>query len=108
MSKKHGQRKRRKKAARKRARAKSAAGLLHNLADALNACDKAGLRIRLGYGYPFCEQGIVLPPTRKGQHWEARPFAARPDGLVSADPTTTDGLPQDSPGPLGLTRPARA
>ena len=85
VSKKHGQRKRRKKAARKRARAKSAAGLLHNLADALNACDKAGLRIRLGYGYPFCEQGIVLPPTRKGQHWEARPFAARPDGLVSAD-----------------------
>ena len=108
MSKKHGQRKRRKKAARKRARAKSAAGLLHNLADALNACDKAGLRIRLGYGYPFCEQGIVLPPTRKGQ--TGRPGRSLPGLTAWSAPTTTttEGLPQDSAGPLGLTRPARA
>lgn len=83
MSKKHGQRKRRKKAARKRSRAKSAAALLHNLAEALNACEKAGMKMHLGHGYPFCLQGIVLPPVKRGQRWEARPFATRPDGLVS-------------------------
>ncbi len=85
MSKKQGQRKRRKKAARKRARAKSAAALLYGLADALNACEKAGLRMRLGYGYPFCEQGVVLPPVKKGQSWEARPFRDRPDARQSHD-----------------------
>lgn len=85
MSKKHGQRKRRKKAARKRSRAKSPVSLLANLADALNACDRRGVKIHFGHGAAFSDQGVVLPPVRKGQKWEARPFRGRPDGVRSGD-----------------------
>lgn len=85
MSKKHGQRKRRKKAARKRSRAKSPASLLAALADALNACDRRGVKIHFGHGAAFSDQGIVLPPVHKGQKWEARPFAPRPDGVAARD-----------------------
>ena len=85
MSKKHGARKRRKKAARKRSAAKSTASLLAALADALNACDRRGVRIRFAHGAAFCEQGCVVPPVKKGQKWEARPFRARPDGVKAGD-----------------------
>jgi hypothetical protein len=78
VSKKHGASKKRKKAARKRARAKSTASRLAALADALNACETAGLRIRFAHGAAFCDQGVVLPPAKKGQTWEARPFRAHP------------------------------
>jgi hypothetical protein len=37
--------------------------------------------MRLGAGAPFCEQGVILPPMRKGQLWEARTYAKRPDGV---------------------------
>lgn len=84
MSKKHGARKRRKKAARKRARAKSPASLLAALAEALNACDRRGVKIHFAHGAAFCDQGVLLPPTRKGQKWEARPFRTRPDGAAAA------------------------
>jgi hypothetical protein len=86
VSKKHGARKRRKKAARKRARARSDAGLLTALADALNACEKRGMAIHLGYGGAiFCRHGVILPPVKKGQRWEARPAPARPDGPALRD-----------------------
>ena len=78
MSKKHGASKRRKKAARKRSRSKSTASLLAGVADALNACDRRGLRIRFAHGAAFCEQGVVVPPVKKGQHWEARLFRPHP------------------------------
>ena len=78
MSKKPGASKRRKKAARKRSRAKSTASLLAGVADALNACDRRGLRIRFAHGAAFCNEGVVVPPVKKGQHWEARLFRPHP------------------------------
>ena len=78
MSKKHWASKKRKKAARQRARAKSTPALLAGVADALNACDRRGLRIRFAHGAAFCEQGVVVPPVKKGQHWEARLFRPHP------------------------------
>jgi hypothetical protein len=78
VSKKHGASKKRKKAARKRSRAKSTASLLAALAESLNACDRRGLRIRFTHGAAFCEQGVVVPPVKKGQHWEARLFRPHP------------------------------
>lgn len=83
MSKKQGQRKRRKKAARKRTRDKSTAYLLAALAESLNACERRGLRVRFAHGAAFCDQGVVLPPVKKGQSWEARPFRDRPDARQS-------------------------
>ncbi len=80
MSKKHGASKKRKKAARKRSRAKSTAALLAGVAESLNACDRRGLRIRFAHGAAICEQGAVVPPVKKGQKWEARPFRPRPGG----------------------------
>lgn len=35
--------------------------LLHDLACALNACDKAGLNIKLRHGIVFSDAGYVLP-----------------------------------------------
>lgn len=78
MSKKHGASKKRKKAARKRSRSRSTASRLAALADALNTCESAGLRIRFAHGAAFCEQGVVVPPVVKGQKWEARPFRSHP------------------------------
>ena len=80
MSKKHGASKKRKKAARKRARSKSTPALLAAVAESLNACDRRGLRIRFAHGAAICEQGAVVPPVKKGQKWEARPFRLRPGG----------------------------
>ena len=83
MSKKHGASKKRKKAARKRSRARSTASRLAALADALNACESAGLRIRFTHGAAFCDQGVVVPPLKRCQKWEARPFRANPHGRVA-------------------------
>lgn len=85
MSKRHGASKKRKKAARKRSRTKSPASLLAAAADALNACEARGVRIRFAHGAAICEQGILLPPIKKGQGWEARPFRDRPDSVTSTD-----------------------
>lgn len=84
MSKKHGASKKRKKAARKRSRARSTASRLAALADALNACESAGLRIRFYRGAMFCDQGVLVPPEKKGQKWEARVFRAHPHGRPPA------------------------
>ena len=84
MSKKHGASKKRKKAARKRSRSKSTASRLAALADALNACETAGLRIRFAHGAAFCDEGVVLPPTKKGQGWAARLFHVHPHGRPAA------------------------
>ena len=84
MSKKHGASKRRKKAARKRSRSRSTASRLAALADALNACEAAGLRIRFTHGAAFCEQGVIVPPLKKGQGWAARTFLRNPHGRLAA------------------------
>lgn len=63
----------------------SPAVLLAAVADALNACRAAGLRIRIRHGIPQCEQGLVL--DLPDGTWVARtraytPFAPPPgDGL---------------------------
>ena len=85
MSKKHGASKKRKKAARKRSRSRSTLALLSSVADALNACDRRGLKIRFAFGAAYCEQGVVVPPLDKGQKWEARPFRGRPRGIPDRD-----------------------
>jgi hypothetical protein len=35
--------------------------LLHDLASALNACEKAGLNVKLRHGIVFSDAGYVLP-----------------------------------------------
>lgn len=85
MSKKHGASKKRKKAARKRSRSRSTAARLAALADALNACEAAGLRIRFAHGAAFCDQGVVVPPVKRGQQWEARPFRVHPHSRPPGD-----------------------
>lgn len=85
MSKKHGASKKRKKAARKRSRSKSTASRLAALADALNSCETAGLRIRFAHGAAFCDEGVVVPPVEKGQKWEGRPFRGRPSAHPDRD-----------------------
>lgn len=83
LSKKHSARRLRKKRARKRGRSKSPAALLTTLADSLNACERAGMTMHAGHGgLIHCLQGVVLPPVKKGQKWEARPFPKRPDALL--------------------------
>ncbi len=84
MSKKHGASKKRKKAARKRSRSKSTASRLAALADALNACETAGLHLRFRHGAAYCDEGVVLPPARKGQGWAARTFLRNPHGRLAA------------------------
>jgi len=83
LSKKHGASKKRKKAARKRSRAKSAAARLTAVADALNSCERAGLHLRFTQGAAFCDEGVVLPPARKGQGWAARTFLRNPHGRLA-------------------------
>lgn len=47
--------------------------LLKNLADALNACEKAGMDPKLGHGSVFLIPGFVLPlGDRKGNRWVVR------------------------------------
>lgn len=42
-------------------RKKKNALLLHDLACALNACEKAGLNVKLRHGIVFSDAGYVLP-----------------------------------------------
>lgn len=83
MSKRHGASKKRKKAARKRSRSRTTAARLAALAAALNACEAAGLRIRFSHGAAYCDEGVVLPPARKGQDWAARTFLRNPHGRLA-------------------------
>jgi hypothetical protein len=71
MSKKHGARKKRRRKNKKR----TPAALLGNLAEALNACERKGVKIRLRHGAVWSYYGVIVPPPpgKKGQ-WEARPF----------------------------------
>ena len=92
MSKKQGAKRKRRKA---QARAKrkpppstSPASLLAAVADALNACEQAGMRMRLGRGAAWCYHGVVLPPVKK-RPWEARTFGGPPE---DAPPEAPDDL----------------
>ena len=80
MSKKHGhRRKRHRKAARKRA--SSARAKLEAVADALNACDRAGLAPRVVQGAVMTRAGYVLFLPVKGQkrdRWSVRALALDP------------------------------
>ncbi len=49
--------------------------LLDALAAALNACDRAGLRVKLKHGIVFTTAGYVLPT---GDEWAARTLAYTP------------------------------
>lgn len=94
MSKKHGQRKRRRKAAKPAIvcagqRGEGPAALLAHLADALNACEHAGVRVRFRHGAAYSEVGVVLPPLRKGQQWVARTLTYDPLSPVE-DPAGDD------------------
>lgn len=105
LSKKHGQRKRRKKAARKRSRPASIplcpschipdehspSALLTALADLLNACETAGVKVKFRHGAAYSSHGYVLPPVVKGQMWLARvQDYGRPDATVDYDPDDPD------------------
>lgn len=46
------------------------AELLQNLADALNACASAGLKVRLKHGAVYTREGYVLPI--EDERWVAR------------------------------------
>lgn len=80
MSRKHGhRRKRKRKAARKRA--SSARAKLEAVADALDACDRAGLSPRLVQGAVMTRAGYVLllpAKDRKRDRWSARAMALDP------------------------------
>jgi hypothetical protein len=73
MSKKHGQRKARKKRAARKARARS-------LAAAAGALDRLGMRPGYG-GALFSPSGVLLPPVSRGDKWLGRPYPRRPDPL---------------------------
>lgn len=71
MSKKHGARKKRRKRARAKRRDNTPRALLENVAAALNACEKAGARVRLLDVGVLTDYGAVIP-FKHG--WAARPF----------------------------------
>lgn len=50
-------------------RAAETARLLSNVAEALNECQKAGLKVKLKYGSVYTEGGYVLPADNR---WVAR------------------------------------
>lgn len=56
--------------------------LLTGVAAALNACDEAGLRVKLKHGIVFTRAGYVLPV---GDGWAARTLAYTPFGQQDAD-----------------------
>ena len=62
--------------------------LLTAVADALNACEDAGLRVRLRRDVVFTGAGWVLPPLEGGR-WVAR-FPSMDHGLAPADPDDPD------------------
>jgi hypothetical protein len=60
--------------------------LLIRLADALNACEAAGLRPKLRHGGMIATRaGFVLPPLDHGRWTTAFPSAAEPDGEPDHD-----------------------
>ena len=75
-----------------------AAGLLSAVADALNACEKAGILVQLAHGATITDQGYVIAPFDEdpghlGQRWVARtrmltefPGAQPPCEAGSANP----------------------
>ena len=79
MSKRKGAaRKRRKAAKARKRRASEPRALLTRLADCLNACEQAGMRVRFRHGAAYSHHGVVLPPEGKGTGWEARAFRQTP------------------------------
>jgi hypothetical protein len=46
--------------------------LLHDLACALNACERAGLNPKLGHGTVFTDAGFVLPLEERKGKWAVR------------------------------------
>ena len=58
------------------------AALLGQVADALNACERAGLVIRLAHGTVVTGHGYVLAvgDPRLGARWQARTRMPHPDG----------------------------
>lgn len=92
MSKKKGQRKRRRKASKKHARpAVTPTSVLASLAALLNAAETAGTPVRFWRGgTAFTEAGVIIPPVRKGQRWEVRPLRQDPLG-APWDPDDEDG-----------------
>ena len=56
------------------------ARLLAAVADALNACERAGMPASLDYGVVVTEHGYVLPmgDPRLGNRWQARPKVPAP------------------------------
>jgi len=79
LSKRKGRAKKRRKAAKARKRRDTAPpGLLTRLAEALNACEQHGVRVRFRHGAAYSHYGVVLPPEGKGTRWEARAFGMSP------------------------------
>ena len=65
--------------------AKNPGKLLAAVADALNACERAGIKVRLRHGAVITHWGVVVPPERKGQAWEARAFSALPQSPAESE-----------------------
>lgn len=70
MSKRKGHRKKRRRRSPRNARARLSA-----VAAALNRCEQHGECVRFMGGAIFTQAGAILPPTKKGQKWDARMFA---------------------------------
>lgn len=68
------------KPSRRKPRDRTPADLLSSLADALNDCEKGGVKITLRHGALFSHFGAVLPPEKKDRKdgWAARLFRALP------------------------------
>lgn len=88
MSKKAGQRKKRRKAHKPplcpscHAPADaSPPSLLAALAGLLNTAERAGVKVRVRHGALFAHQGVILPPAKK-RPWEARAFGVLPQSLA--------------------------
>ena len=65
----------------------SSAGLLTQLAAALNACTDAGMKVRLRHGVVMADGGYVLPV--EGGRWIPR--------TLSYDPLTVPGFTGEDP-----------
>ena len=91
MSKRKGAARKRRKAAKARKRHnRTPAALLTRLADALNACEQAGMKVRFRHGAAFSYFGCVLPPEGKGNAWVARSFGKLPQSPVEDDGSDED------------------
>jgi hypothetical protein len=62
-------------------------GVLSALADALNACEDAGLKPKLKHGpLIITTAGFVLPPLDGGRWTAAFPSQTEPEGTPDEDP----------------------